>query len=120
MIRGACHCGAVTFALAEPRDFLTDCNCSICRRYAALWLHCDRREVQLEAADDATATYERGEKVLAFHSCRTCGCITHWSSTVADHPNDMAVNGRLLEAADLAGMRIRRFDGADTWRYLDP
>lgn len=119
MIRGSCHCGSVSFELAKHRDFLTECNCSICRRYAALWLHCKRDEVQLEAADNATSTYEWGDRMLAFHSCRTCGCITHWTSTNADNPGDMALNCRLAEPQDLTGVRIRRLDGADTWRYLD-
>jgi hypothetical protein len=31
----------------------------------------------------------------------------------------MAVNCRMAAPADIAGMRIRHFDGADTWTYLD-
>ena len=119
MIRGSCHCGAVSFELAEHRDFLTDCNCSICRRYGALWLHCNRSEVQLECPEDATVRYEWGDHLLGFHHCRTCGCITHWSSSMDDQPESMAVNCRLAEPADIEGMRIRRFDGADSWQYLD-
>ena len=119
MMRGSCHCGAVSFRLEAHRDFLTECNCSICRRYAALWLHCDRKDIELNAPEGATRTYEWNERLLAFHSCRTCGCITHWSSTQKEYPDDMAVNCRLAEPEDLVGIRIRRFDGADTWRYLE-
>jgi hypothetical protein len=119
MIRGSCHCGAVRFELAEHRDFLTDCNCSICRRYAALWLHCQKPEVKFECAPDATLAYEWGDHLLAFHSCRTCGCTTHWSSTQDADPDTMAVNCRLAEPEDIADMRVRRFDGANTWQYLD-
>jgi hypothetical protein len=31
----------------------------------------------------------------------------------------MAVNTRLLDPQDVAGVRLRHFDGADTFRYLD-
>ena len=119
MIRGACHCGAVSFTLTEHRDFLTDCNCSICRRYGALWLHCNRQDIELNHPEGATRRYEWGEKLLGFHSCNTCGCITHWSSSKKEFPDDMAVNARLAEPEDLATLRIRRLDGADTWQYLE-
>lgn len=119
MIAGACHCGAVSFRLEAHRDFLTECNCSVCRRYAALWLHCDRKDIALDAPEGSTRTYVWNEKVLAFHSCNTCGCITHWSSTQEDFPDDMAVNARLADPDQLAAIRVRRFDGADTWRYLE-
>ena len=119
MIRGNCHCGAVRFEVPEPRDFLTDCNCSICRRYGALWLHCNRSEISLEYAPGATSAYEWGDRLLAFHHCNTCGCMTHWLSIKEDNPEPMAVNCRMSEPADIAGMQVRRFDGADTWQYLD-
>ncbi len=119
MIEGACHCGAVSFRLSEHRDFLTDCNCSICRRYGALWLHCNRQDIELDDPEGATRRYEWGEKMLGFHSCNTCGCITHWSSSQKEFPDNMAVNARLAEPEGLVGLRVRPFDGADTWQYLD-
>jgi hypothetical protein len=119
MIRGACHCGAVRFEMVEHRDWLTDCNCSVCRRYGALWLHTQRSEVVLVCAEDATFTYEWGDHLLAFHSCRRCGCTTHWSSISEEEPDRMAVNCRLAEPADIAEMPVRHFDGAASWRYLD-
>jgi hypothetical protein len=126
LIRGSCHCGAVKFRIAEHRQFLTDCNCSVCRRYGGLWLHADRSEVELDYDVDATLAYEWGDKMLAFHSCRTCGCTTHWLSTrppietkAGSVEEPMAVNCRMAEPAVIADMPIRHFDGADSWRYLD-
>ena len=61
--------------------------------------------------------YIQGDRTLAVHHCATCGCITHWASlTGADR---MAVNARLMEERDIEGVRVRRFDGAETWTYLD-
>ena len=122
MIRGSCHCGAVKFRLREHRNFLTDCNCSACRRYGSLWLHADRSEVELEHDADATLAYEWGDRMLAFHSCRICGGTTHWLSTQKEVGSDedrMAVNCRMAEPADIADLPIRHFDGADSWQYLD-
>ena len=31
----------------------------------------------------------------------------------------MAINARLVDAIDWSTMRVRQFDGADTWKYLD-
>jgi hypothetical protein len=38
MIRAACHCTAVRFEIAEPPEWVLDCNCTICRRYGGLWI----------------------------------------------------------------------------------
>ncbi len=117
MIRGSCHCGQVRFFLESHRDFLTACNCSVCRRYGALWLHCDEQDVALDCPPDATRQYIWGDELLAFHSCANCGCVTHWSSVKGTE--HMAVNARLAEPEQLAELRVRHFDGADTWEYLD-
>ena len=119
MIRGSCHCGAVRFELRDHRDWLTKCNCSACRRYCALWLHADQAQVALTCGPESTLRYQWGDRKLAFHTCRTCGCTTHWMSTDPDQPDAMAVNCRLAEPANIASIPIRHFDGANSWRYLD-
>jgi hypothetical protein len=119
MIRGSCHCGAVRFELAVMPAWLTACNCSICRRIAPLWAYAEVGDIRLVRAADATFGYEWGDRTLAFHSCRTCGCTTHWESLQPDRRGRMAVNCRLCDPADIANLRIRRFDGAHSWTYLD-
>ena len=39
MIRAACHCGAVRFEIADPPDWVLDCNCTLCRKYGGLWTY---------------------------------------------------------------------------------
>jgi hypothetical protein len=39
VIQAACHCGAVRFAVAAPPKWVLDCNCTICRRYGAMWCY---------------------------------------------------------------------------------
>lgn len=119
MIRGSCHCGAVTFELAETPAWLTACNCSICRRIGSVWAHAEMGRIALTAAADATLAYAWGDKSLAFHTCRNCGCTTHWEPMEPAPQSQMAVNCRMADPADIAGIRIRHFDGADTWSFVD-
>lgn len=114
MIETACHCGAVRVTLARVPRRLTQCNCSLCRRLGTLWAYFTPAEVTVTGETD---TYVQGDRTLATHRCRACGCVSHWSSlTGADR---MGVNVRLMDPAALAAIPVRRFDGADTWTYLD-
>ncbi|EKF17256.1 GFA family protein [Nitratireductor pacificus] len=118
MLEASCHCGAVRLEIAARPLWLTECNCSLCRRRGALWLHCHPAEVTFTAGAGSTAEYLQGDRTLAMHHCPTCGCTTHWSP--ADPAGQrMAVNARLIDPQAIAGLRIRRFDGADSFDFLD-
>ena len=39
MIEGSCHCGAVHWTFEGQPDGATACNCTVCRRYGALWAY---------------------------------------------------------------------------------
>jgi len=117
MIEATCHCGGVRFEIAAKPASLTECNCSICRRLAAQWAYYTPEEVHVICEPNATRTYAWGDKLIEFHHCRNCGCTTHYES-LAGRPR-RAVNARLMEPDDLRGVRIRHFDGASSWKYLD-
>ena len=120
MIEGSCHCGAVRWRFDAVPTHLTNCNCSICRRIGGLWAYGTLATVSVTAAQGATLGYVQGDRSLATHSCRTCGCTTHWLSLTDDGPaTRIAVNMRMADPGDWAGIRVRRFDGADTWEFLD-
>ena len=114
----SCHCGAVQLHLAEAPEAVTDCNCSICRRYGVLWAYYSPSQVRLEPAVPPTDTYQWGDSALDFHRCGTCGCVTHWSAKDRHHDR-MGINARLLDPAVLAAARVRHLDGAASWAYLD-
>lgn len=119
MITASCHCGAVQLTMDRRPTCLTQCTCSICRRYAALWCYRTRKTARVTQGADRTRPYVWGDGEVEFHHCTTCGCLTHY---VAIDPADtarLAVNARLLPPEALEGVRIRTFDGADTWAYLD-
>jgi len=117
MITGSCHCGAVSFEVAHPPKRLVSCNCSICRRVAALWVHSPpAKGVVLNAPEGSTNIYSWGDKSLQFHSCKVCGCTTHWSGV---NGGRFAVNFRMVDPDSYKNIPVRRFDGADTWEFLD-
>ena len=54
MLTGACHCGAVRVTIPRKPRAVTDCNCSICRRYGVLWAYYKLPTVSVEAKRGAT------------------------------------------------------------------
>jgi len=119
VIGGSCHCGAVRFEISQSPKWLVDCNCSICRRLGALWAHVDIENATVTPADGGTISYVHGDETLAVHTCKTCGCTTHWENLKPDEYSHMAVNFRMCASDDISKYRIRKFDGADTWKFLD-
>ena len=115
----SCHCGAVRIDVARKPRQLTRCTCSICRRYAALWAYYTRKSVQIHSKPGATRAYLWGDRSIEFHHCKRCGCVTHYESVEKGPNSRIAINGRLLPAELVSRLRIRTFDGAETWRYLD-
>jgi hypothetical protein len=119
-VSGSCHCGAVRFTLATAPETVTECNCSICRRYGVIWAYYAPDQVQFgPASQPVTDTYLWDDRSLAFHRCRLCGCVTHWAPEQSRDQNRMGINARLLDPAVLAAARLRRLDGAVTERYID-
>jgi len=119
MIEASCHCGSVKLEIAAAPETVTNCNCSICRRYGVLWAYYSPSDVRIVADEGATDMYMWDDRSLEFHRCRNCGCVTHWAAV--DKSRDrMGVNARLMAPAILTAARIRHLDGASTWQYLDP
>jgi len=116
-IEASCHCGSVKLSIDQPPQEVTECNCSICRRYGALWAYYSLEQVTLPAAD-LTETYAWDDRSIAFHRCRSCGCVTHWSP-VARSEDRMGVNARTMSLDIVAKARVRHLDGAVSEQYLD-
>jgi hypothetical protein len=103
MLVASSHCGAVRVEIARKPERLTDCNCSICRRYGALWAYAARKVLRVDAAPDALVTYSWSDRELEFVHCRTCGCVVFWQAAGAqDDDARAAVNARMLDPADIA------------------
>jgi hypothetical protein len=112
MIKAACHCGAVRFELKAPPHWVMDCNCTICRRYGALWAYPHAGQADIVRAPDpqATAAYLWGERSIAFHHCRSCGCITHMEGVDGDPPPIFGINARMIVGLNPAHVQVRQVD----------
>lgn len=119
MLVGTCHCGAVRIEVPEPPREVVDCNCSICRRNGALWAFYAAGTVQLIGHPENTTQYVWGQKTIMTFRCRNCGCVTHWEPLQPEPDGKLGINTRNFDPSALGKVRIRRFDGADTWAYLD-
>jgi len=119
MIEASCHCGSVRIELPRKPRTVTECNCSICRRYGALWAYFRARHVRIRAARGATSSYVWGERLIRFVRCRQCGCLTHWQETRNPAAGRVGINARNLAPHILKSVRVRHLDGAATWKYLD-
>jgi hypothetical protein len=119
MIQATCHCGAVSLEIDQRPASLTECNCSVCRRYAAQWAYYTRPQVRVRCPPGAVAAYVWGDRTIEFYHCTTCGCLTHYEAVEKTSDSRIAVNARMMDPADLAGVRVRKLDGASTWKYLD-
>jgi len=118
MIESSCHCSAVKIEVTVAPETVTDCNCSICRRYGVLWAYYSPDQVRIRARKGATDIYMWDDKSIEFHRCHNCGCVTHWAAV--DKTTDrMGVNARLMALDVLANARVRRIDGANTEKYVD-
>ena len=119
MLNGSCHCGNVRLEVPHRPESLILCNCSICRRYGALWAFYPREDVRLSGHPEHTVGYIWGERTIETFHCRGCGCVTHWESLSPKPGGKISVNIRNFDPHEIGDVRLRRFDGADAWEYLD-
>jgi hypothetical protein len=118
-LTASCHCKDVSIEVNGLPATLTSCNCSICHRLGALWAYYQPEQVKIRCKPGATIAYRWGDECIDFHHCARCGTATHWLSTGKCSEPKMTVNARLFAPDLIEGATIRRFDGADSWQYLD-
>jgi len=119
MYEASCHCNAVRIRIPELPPSVTECNCSVCRRYGARWAYYTRDQVELAAGTEALTAYSWGDRTIEFFHCRHCGCLTHYESAEKRADGRFALNSRMLSLEATASLPVRHFDGAESWSYLD-
>jgi hypothetical protein len=92
MQNGACHCGAVRVSVPHLPAEVTECGCSICRRYGALWAYYRKADISLSGPTDV---YVWGRRSIGFHRCSSCGCIVGWLPL--DTYPECGINARVLD-----------------------
>lgn len=119
MLKSSCHCGAVAIEVPELPENLIQCTCSICRRYGALWGFYTRTSAKINCDPDSVTAYIWHDKVIEFYHCNTCGCLTHYEGIEKTSSERIAINFRMFKPSEYAGLIVRTFDGADTWKFID-
>lgn len=114
MIRAACHCTAVRLEIDHAPAFVLDCNCTLCRRYGALWAYYKPGEAAVVQGVEATEAYLWNGRGLAFHFCKTCGCMTHHSVVGAEPPWIRGVNARMMPTLDPSTVSLHQSDNSHT------
>ncbi|MGR5175141.1 GFA family protein [Vibrio parahaemolyticus] len=114
-----CHCGNVSITFEVWPESVTSCNCSVCGRYAALWGYYEPASVKVKTKQQATTAYRWGDGMIDFHHCSICGCVTHYTSTDQAPKPKVALNFRMALPDALSLTKVRYFDGADSWQYLN-
>lgn len=114
----SCHCGAVRIHVRRTPRTVTQCNCSLCRRYGAVWAYCAARSVTIEAPAGGLERYSWRRRVRAYFRCSTCGCVTHYKYLKKWGQGTIGVNATQFEPGILKDARLRRLDGARTWKFL--
>ena len=117
MLQGSCHCSSVKWKFDYVPEGATACNCTVCRRYGALWIY--DYEDERVSVTGPTDVYVRG-KAIEFHFCSSCGCVSHWRAQrpETDGRRRLAVNVRLAEPEVVAKLPIDHFDGLNTFDDL--
>ena len=121
MLKGSCHCGAAHWMLEGDPGSITACNCTLCRRYGALWAY-DYEGGRI-ALVGRTASYTRPGKAdpaLEILFCPTCAGVLSWRGLrlEEDGRRRMAVNLRLAPPEAVAFLPIDHFDGLDSFEDL--
>jgi hypothetical protein len=120
-LQGTCHCGRAGWTLEGDPGSITICNCTLCRRYGVLWAYdYEGERVNVRGADARYTREGKADPALEILFCSRCACVVSWRGLrlQADGRRRMAVNIRLAAPELVAGLKIDRFDGLDSFDDL--
>lgn len=121
MISGRCHCKTAGWTLKGDPGSITACNCTLCRRYGALWAYdfIDER-ISITGKTRSYRRIDAAQPALEILFCEACACVVAWRGLEPekDGRRRVAVNVRLADPADVTHLEIDHFDGLDTFDDL--
>lgn len=94
---GNCHCGSVTFEVTADAEITSGvrCNCSLCRRKAAVMVLVDQSAFKLTGGEDSLTEYNWNTGAARHFFCKTCGIYTHHQPRTA--PDKMGFNAACVD-----------------------
>jgi hypothetical protein len=111
--KSTCHCGAVELEIKLP-DGIVDarrCNCSICRRKAAIVGSVPLSGLTVVSGEEKLMLYQFDSKEAEHYFCSICGIYTHHRRR--SNPNQYGINLGCLEGVDPALIEgVTIYDGA--------
>ena len=121
MLIGRCHCGTSGWTLRGDLGVVTACNCTLCRRYGALWAY-DIEDERIHISG-STRSYVRSDKPhpeIEVLFCPTCASVLAWRAVRAgeDGRRRAAVNVRLAPPEAVTDLAIEHFGGLDTFEPM--
>jgi hypothetical protein len=75
--------------------------------------------VRIEGHPEQTVDYVWGDKSLMTFRCKICGCATHWEPIDGELGARHGVNLNNFDPRLQELVKVRHFDGADTWTFID-
>jgi hypothetical protein len=121
MLIGRCHCGNAYWTLAGDPGSITACNCTLCRRYGALWAYdYVGGRIRVEGPVQGYVPADRPDAALEILFCPRCAGVLAWRGRrpQADGRTRIAVNIRLAPPEAVADLDIDHFDGLETFEDL--
>lgn len=111
MPTASCHCGAIRIEVESIPTELNECQCSICYSYGARWANYRPDQVRIDSDEpNATEMYMWSDRIIEFHRCSKCGCVTHWAPVDMTETR-MGVNSRMMDRGILKDVPVRQGKG---------
>ena len=106
---GGCHCGAVRYRATIRRAVVSECNCSMCRKKAALHAIVPDADFELLSGGEVLSKYTFNTHVAQHLFCSRCGI--HAFGRPRSQPDKISVNLRCLDEDVLELFELTQFDG---------
>lgn len=120
-ISGSCQCGETGWTLLGDPGSITACNCTLCRRYGALWAYdYENERITIKGPTVAYRRVDSENPSLEIHFCPKCACVVCWRSLKPDRDGRrrIAVNVRLAPPEKVEMLPIDHFDGLNSFEDL--
>ncbi|EER36956.1 glutathione-dependent formaldehyde-activating protein [Histoplasma capsulatum var. duboisii H88] len=117
-LKSTCHCGAITVIVPHQPEEINECQCTICRRYAAAWAYYKVNEIKWEMKEGAKLSqYIWGDRDISFKFCRC-----YWWPFEEKKPDggaaDFGVNTRNMDPMQILHVN-RRIEKAMLFQPLN-